>query len=49
VCREIYPSEKYCQICASAEIKETPVDFILGESYQEINLNEVSGINQTVS
>lgn len=40
VCGEICPSEKYCQICASDKIKETPVDFILGESYQEINLIE---------
>ena len=40
VCGEICPSEKYCQICASVEIKETPVDFILGESYQEIHLTE---------
>ncbi|KAJ5538073.1 hypothetical protein N7494_007552 [Penicillium frequentans] len=30
----------FCQTCASDEIKDTPVDFILGESYREINLAE---------
>ncbi|CAG8303689.1 unnamed protein product [Penicillium olsonii] len=40
VCGEICPSVKYCQICASRDIKETPVDFILGEKYQDIDLNE---------
>ncbi|KAJ5587038.1 uncharacterized protein N7459_002803 [Penicillium hispanicum] len=40
VCGEFCPPESFCQICGSDKIKETPVDFILGESYREVNLDE---------
>lgn len=40
VCGEICPPEICCQICGSDQIKDTEVDFILGESYREINLTE---------
>lgn len=40
VCGEVCPPERFCQTCGSDEIKDTPVDFILGESYREINLAE---------
>ncbi|EED22474.1 NF-X1 finger and helicase domain protein, putative [Talaromyces stipitatus ATCC 10500] len=40
VCGEICPPEKYCQICGSEEIKDYPVDFILGESYKDIDLDD---------
>lgn len=40
VCGEICPSVKFCQICASDDIKEMCVDFIEGLSYGEIDLDE---------
>lgn len=40
LCGEVCPTEKFCQTCGSDEIRETPVDFILGESYREINLDQ---------
>lgn len=40
VCGEVCPSERFCQTCGSDDIKDTPVDFILGESYREINLTD---------
>ncbi|RAL00716.1 putative NF-X1 finger and helicase domain protein [Aspergillus ibericus CBS 121593] len=40
VCGEPCPASEFCQTCASASIKETTVDFILGEQYHEVNLTE---------
>ncbi|KAE8393481.1 hypothetical protein BDV23DRAFT_191655 [Aspergillus alliaceus] len=40
LCGELCPTEKFCQTCATDEIKDIPVDFILGEAYREIDLNE---------
>ncbi|EED17019.1 DNA-binding protein smubp-2, putative [Talaromyces stipitatus ATCC 10500] len=40
VCGEVCPSEKYCQTCGSEEIKNYPVDFICGETYKEIDLDD---------
>ncbi|KAL2862412.1 uncharacterized protein BJX67DRAFT_297384 [Aspergillus lucknowensis] len=40
VCGEICPPAKLCQICGPDTVKETPVDFILGETYKEIDLGE---------
>lgn len=40
VCGEACPAAIFCQICGSEEIKDTPVDFILGMTYREINLAE---------
>jgi hypothetical protein len=40
LCGERCPSDKYCQTCGSEEIKHQVVDFILGETYENINLDE---------
>ncbi|KAL4816023.1 hypothetical protein BDW67DRAFT_57620 [Aspergillus spinulosporus] len=40
VCGEPCPSSTFCQVCASDSIKETTVDFILGEQYREVDLTE---------
>ncbi|OJI80060.1 hypothetical protein ASPTUDRAFT_178230 [Aspergillus tubingensis CBS 134.48] len=40
VCGEICPPALFCQICAAPEVKDRVVDFILGETYREIDLNE---------
>lgn len=40
VCGEVCPPQEYCQQCASLEVKERVVDFILAETYGEINLDE---------
>lgn len=40
LCGEVCPSEKYCQNCAADEIADTPVDFILGQTYRDIDLDE---------
>ncbi|PKX98448.1 putative NF-X1 finger and helicase domain protein [Aspergillus novofumigatus IBT 16806] len=40
LCGERCPSDKYCQTCASKGIKHQVVDFILGETYENINLDE---------
>lgn len=40
ICGEICPSREFCQQCASPEVKERVVDFILAETYAEINLDE---------
>lgn len=40
VCGEVCPPSKYCQKCASTELKERVVDFFLAETYAEINLDE---------
>ena len=40
VCGEACPERRFCQLCGSREIKDRVVDFILGEMYRDINLNE---------
>lgn len=40
ICGEICPPWEFCQRCASPEVKERVVDFILAETYAEINLDE---------
>ncbi|KAL4993400.1 AAA domain-containing protein [Aspergillus recurvatus] len=40
VCSEPCPSSEFCQVCASDSIKETTVDFIMGEQYREVDLTE---------
>lgn len=40
VCGELCPPTEFCQKCASPELKERVVDFILAETYAEINLDE---------
>ncbi|KAH8703728.1 hypothetical protein BGW36DRAFT_414157 [Talaromyces proteolyticus] len=40
VCGESCPPIEFCQICASEDVKHRAVDFILGETYEEIDLNE---------
>ncbi|OJJ60485.1 hypothetical protein ASPSYDRAFT_173156 [Aspergillus sydowii CBS 593.65] len=39
VCGESCPPAAFCQVCASDTIKSTEVDFILGEVYEEIDLD----------
>ncbi|KAI7969203.1 hypothetical protein EIK77_006108 [Talaromyces pinophilus] len=39
-CGEICPPEKYCQTCGSEEIKNYPVDFIMGDLYKYIDLDD---------
>ncbi|PYI28508.1 putative NF-X1 finger and helicase domain protein [Aspergillus indologenus CBS 114.80] len=40
VCGEICPPARYCQVCGDDEIQNHMVDFILGETYRDINLDE---------
>ncbi|KAL4779073.1 hypothetical protein BJX76DRAFT_365548 [Aspergillus varians] len=40
VCGELCPPGIFCQVCGSDSIKDTAVDFILGELYREIDLTE---------
>ncbi|KAL2841156.1 hypothetical protein BJY01DRAFT_257156 [Aspergillus pseudoustus] len=40
VCGEPCPSSDFCQTCGSDSIKETTVDFIMGEQYEEVDLDE---------
>lgn len=40
VCGEKCPSERYCQVCGNDEILSHEVDFILGQTYKEISLDE---------
>ncbi|OJJ85103.1 putative NF-X1 finger and helicase domain protein [Aspergillus glaucus CBS 516.65] len=40
LCGETCPSSRYCQICGDEDVKNHGVDFILGEPYKEINLDE---------
>lgn len=40
VCGEVCPPSEFCQQCANPEVKERVVDFILSETYAEINLDE---------
>ncbi|OJI99811.1 hypothetical protein ASPVEDRAFT_163989 [Aspergillus versicolor CBS 583.65] len=39
VCGESCPPATFCQVCAAESIKSTPVDFILGDVYEEIDLD----------
>ncbi|KAL9094192.1 MAG: hypothetical protein Q9165_003607 [Trypethelium subeluteriae] len=40
VCGEQYPDAKYCHVCASDNIKETQVDYILAQTYKDVNPDE---------
>ncbi|KAL2830319.1 hypothetical protein BDW59DRAFT_178029 [Aspergillus cavernicola] len=40
VCGELCPPGRFCQVCGSDSIRDTPVDFILGELYREVDLTE---------
>lgn len=40
VCGEKCPSSSFCQTCGNEDIHNHQVDFILGETYREINLDE---------
>lgn len=40
VCGEECPNKKYCQVCGDASVKGQTVDYILGEKYAEVNLDE---------
>ncbi|KAI1908527.1 hypothetical protein LOZ61_003787 [Ophidiomyces ophidiicola] len=40
ICGEACPDSQYCQICASQKMKETIVDYIMGTTYMNINLDE---------
>ncbi|KAE8358023.1 hypothetical protein BDV27DRAFT_169851 [Aspergillus caelatus] len=40
LCGEPCPAEKFCQTCATDAIKDISVDFILGQTYKEIDLDE---------
>lgn len=39
ICGEECPSSTYCQVCGDENIKNREVDFILGEPYKDIDLN----------
>jgi len=40
VCGEICPEARYCQKCADKSVKDTMVDYIMGSTYAEIDLDE---------
>ncbi|KAA6410498.1 MAG: NF-X1 finger and helicase domain [Lasallia pustulata] len=40
VCGETCPQARYCQKCADKSIKDMMVDYIMGSTYAEIDLNE---------
>ncbi|MCJ1286467.1 hypothetical protein MMC26_005812 [Xylographa opegraphella] len=40
VCGEICPEPRYCQRCADKSVTDTMVDYILGSTYAEIDLDE---------
>ncbi|GMG01573.1 unnamed protein product [Aspergillus oryzae var. brunneus] len=40
LCGEPCPAAKFCQTCATDDIKDISVDFILGQTYKEIDLDE---------
>ncbi|KAJ9661610.1 hypothetical protein H2201_006466 [Coniosporium apollinis] len=40
VCGEQCPEPEFCQICGSNDVKDTEVDFIMGEAYREIDLED---------
>jgi hypothetical protein len=40
ICGEVCPSTKFCQVCAPVDVKESNVDYIMGLTYAEVDLNE---------
>ncbi|KAM0422049.1 hypothetical protein ACHAPD_000492 [Fusarium lateritium] len=40
ICGEVCPSSKFCQICATEDIKSVCVDFIMMTEYRDIDLDE---------
>jgi len=40
LCGEVCPNSRYCQLCADESVKGQMVDYILGSTYSEINLDE---------
>ena len=40
VCGEVCPDSRYCQLCADESVKGQTVDYILGLTYGQIDLNE---------
>ncbi|KAI9884084.1 MAG: hypothetical protein M1823_004133 [Watsoniomyces obsoletus] len=40
ICGETCPDSKYCQVCATDAIKGMTVDYIMQETYGEVNLEE---------
>lgn len=40
LCGELCPESTYCQVCAAKTVKDTMVDYILGSTYGEIDLDE---------
>lgn len=40
ICGERCPESRYCQECANESIKNMMVDYIMGSTYAEINLND---------
>lgn len=40
VCGEVCPEVQYCQECADPSVKERMVDYIMGYSYADVDLNE---------
>ena len=40
LCGEVCPGVRYCQICASEATKTAIVDYIMGQTYEDADLNE---------
>lgn len=40
ICGELCPEARYCQKCADKSVKDMMVDYIMGSTYAEIDLNE---------
>ena len=40
ICGEICPEARYCQMCAAKPVKDMMVDYIMGSTYGEIDLDE---------
>ncbi|KAI0106357.1 P-loop containing nucleoside triphosphate hydrolase protein [Hypoxylon sp. NC0597] len=40
ICGEVCPDPKYCQVCASDDVKSTVVDMLELREYREVNLDE---------
>ncbi|EEP82922.1 predicted protein [Uncinocarpus reesii 1704] len=40
ICGEECPDPRYCQVCAEQSIKQTMVDYIMGTTYADTNLDE---------
>ena len=38
VCGEVCPGVRFCQFCAPEEIKKATIDYIMGESYEDVDL-----------